>query len=120
MLVAFNGVATAVGMSTNFIYTGLKHEYQLGIQNRKSFIFKSCSPCTLLVCDRLKVLSHGSLSALNRNAFMRGEYGLIVQLSGQRDRCGKAMGPVDIQQSVGTEESGGRSSDRYLSHDNHT
>jgi hypothetical protein len=87
---------------------------------RKSLIFKSCSPCTLLVCDRLKALSDCSHSALNHNAFMCGESGLIVQLSGQRHRCGKAMGPVDIQQSVGTEESGGRSSDRYLSYDNHT
>ena len=120
MLVAFNRVATVVGISINFIYTGIKHEHQVGIQNRKSFIFKSFSPCTLLVCDRLKALSDCSPSALNHNAFMRGESGLIVQLSGQRDRCGKAMRPVDIQQSVGTEESRGRNSARYLSHDNHT
>ena len=35
VLVAFNSVATALGMNIKFIYTGLK---QLGIQNRKSFI----------------------------------------------------------------------------------
>jgi len=91
VLVAFNRMATGVGMSINFIYTGIKHGRQVGIQNRKSFIFKSCSPCTLLVCDRLKALSDCSHAALNHNAFMRGESGLIVQLSGQRDRCGKAM-----------------------------
>jgi hypothetical protein len=109
-----------IGMSVNFIYTGIKHEHQIGIQNTKSFIFKSCSPCTLLACDRLKALSECSHSALNHNAFMCGESGVIVKLSGQRNRCGKAMRPVDIQQSVWTEESGGRSSYGYLSHDNHT